>query len=96
LSIDPHAWLLTAPLTLVLLQLALRPHDCVVKRWWRSLMEMEQQMWFHISRRVAPWSREPNPALVVAVWRGSYAFAIAAFAVTTLASFGVFIGAIAL
>jgi hypothetical protein len=86
-NVDPHAWLLTLPLTIALVQLARRPADCVVRRWWGTMIELESEMWFRLRRGMC----EYNSAATARTWRCVHAFAIAAFSAASIASFASFI-----
>src|SRR4051812_47370325 len=47
--IDPHAWLITLPLTVALIQLYFQPTNHIVKRWWSDLSRWEVQTWGRFS-----------------------------------------------
>ena len=48
MQINPYAWLLTLPLTVLLISLYCRPADCLLRRWWGELARMESDIWMQL------------------------------------------------
>lgn len=84
MMIDPHAWLLTVPLTLALVQVFRSPANGACKRWWRELQTREAWAWDRLG-----WAR---PRCTPASLRAMQALAIAGLGVSSLASFAAFAG----
>ena len=104
MNIDPHAWLLTAPITLALIQLHFQPRDFVLKRWWRQMRQVEAETWFRLGR--GTWYADDAGSAGTAgsgmegasartgTRLGStlFAFFVLTFGAATVASFAAFIG----
>ena len=91
MHIDPHAWLITAPLSAGLVQLYFQPADFVIKRWWTRLVEWESQTWGRLS--LIGWATRCSDASTLYT-RAIYSMSLAAFSACTVASFAAFIGAV--
>lgn len=88
MHIDPHAWILTVPITIGLVQLYFQPPENVLKRIWTEARRLEAQAWDRLG-----WSL--SPVLLgerKAVRKAFYFMTIAGLAVSSLASFGAFVG----
>jgi len=83
--IDPHAWLLTAPLTVTLVRLYFLPAESFAKRCWRQVTEAETVGW---ERLVGRSLRADQFAMRKAV----FCIMLLALLLSSAASFAVFIG----
>jgi len=86
--IDPHAWLVTLPVTVALIQLYFQPVDARVKTWWNRLVQWEIHTWGRLSL-IGLLNAETDQRRSSRVL---YRMAVASFAACSLASFGSFIG----
>ena len=85
MRIDPHAWLLTAPLTVTLVRLYFLPAESFAKRCWRQVTEAETVGW---ERLVGRSLRADQFAMRKAV----FCIMLLALLLSSAASFAVFIG----
>ena len=85
MRIDPHAWLLTVPLTIGLVQLYLLPAESFAKRCWRFVDQSEALVWHSIGGKPAFHS---NPL----ARKAAFALLLFALAMSSVASFAAFIG----
>ena len=86
MQIDPHAWMLTVPLTIALAQACVLPADHFLRRMWHETCELESRAWHQLGFS--------SPRI-----RGAGIFrrqivhaAIAVLALTSVASFATFVG----
>jgi hypothetical protein len=90
LKIEPYAWLLTTPLTLICVWLYFQPASCLVRRLWREAVLWECQAWERVME--TEWGRGPG-VLHLRRW-ALFLGLIVLFAVTSLVSLGAFLGMI--
>lgn len=85
MNINPHAWLVTIPITIGLVQVYFQPADNVFKRIWQEGLRLERFVWDRLGFSLAgPRGRNAHRAVFSAIVGG--------FAVASIASFGSFVG----
>ena len=85
MNINPHAWLVTIPITIGLVQVYFQPADNVFKRIWHDALRLERFMWDRLGFSLAgPRARNAH--------RAAFGAIVCGFAVASIASFGSFVG----
>ena len=83
MHIDPHAWLVTVPLAVALVQAKILPRDHFAKRWLNQIAEREGAGWEMVGVRERPFDLSDKPRARTVV----FAVAFAALVLSSLASF---------
>lgn len=87
LHIDPHAWLITVPLAIALVQVKILPRDHFTKRWLKQIAEREGAGWEMMGVRDRPFDLSDKPRARLAL----FGAAVAALVISSLASFAAFV-----
>ena len=87
LHIDPHAWMITVPLAIALVQAKLLPRDHFAKRWLKQIAQQEAVGWEMMGVRDRPFDLNDKPRTRLTV----FAVALAALVISSLISFAAFV-----
>ena len=87
MHIDPHAWLITVPLAIALLQAKILPQQHFAKRWLKQIAEQEGAGWEMMGVRERPFDLSDKPRARMIV----FVVMIAALTISSLASFVAFV-----
>ena len=87
MSVNPHAWLSTVPLTILLVAVYFQPADNPLKRAWSELRRLESDIWLRLAGNDEFGASVTKPLQAAAYW------ALVAFlAVGSLLSLATFAG----
>jgi hypothetical protein len=90
-KINPHAWLLTIPITIGLVQVYLQPADNIFKRLWREFTRLESFVWERLGLPTSLSVARDNTGQRH-LRKAMFGLIVAGFACASLASFGAFVG----
>jgi hypothetical protein len=85
--IDPHAWLVTVPLAIALVQAKILPQQHFAKRWLKQIAEQEGAGWEMMGVKERPFDLSDKPRARTIL----FAVMVAALAISSLASFVAFL-----
>jgi len=88
IQIDPHAWVVTLPITIALVQLFFQPAHHPLRKMLKNVALFEAEAWSRLTYTDA----ETAAARSTRVGRLVHRFATVCMATATLASFGTFAG----